>query len=455
MSRIVRKAIFIKGMTCIQCERILREALLHTAGVKSAAVNYKEGVAYVSYDMDMVTDGQLKNVITQAGYEQVNKLPGANMAEHRGNGKLIGIFVLIAGLYLLISKTVGFNQIPEIDASMGFGMLFVIGMLTSLHCIAMCGGINLSQCLVKTENGGRTTNLKPSLQYNAGRVLSYTILGGFVGGLGSIVGFTGSTKGLIAIVAGIFMVIMGMNMLDIFPELKRFSVIIPSKWRKQLMGKNNQRGPFVVGLLNGLMPCGPLQAMQIYALGTGSILVGATSMFFFSLGTVPLMLGFGWIATMVSQNLTKKMMKVSAVLVVSMGLVMMGRGFSLSGIGLNPMANLQIIDFSENQSASAANESVAIVENGVQSVTGEVTSRGYPVLVIEKGIPVKVNFHAEANAINGCNSTLVIPDYDIQLTLQPGDNFVEFTPKETGTITYSCWMGMVTSEIKVLDKVAK
>lgn len=455
MTQQIRKTIYVKGMTCIQCERVLREALLKVAGVESASVSFKEGKAYISYDLGSVTEENLKVVIEGAGYEMTSNAERHRDARNHENLKLLGLFIFIGGLYLIINKTVGFNNIPEISPSTGFGMLFVIGLLTSLHCIAMCGGINLSQCLVVKTDGQFISSWKPSAQYNAGRVLSYTILGALVGGLGSVVGFSGLSKGLIAIIAGAFMIIMGLNLLDLFPKLKSFSVRIPLSWRQSLMGKNNQRGPFVVGLLNGLMPCGPLQAMQLYALGTGSVLMGGASMFFFSIGTVPLMLGFGYFATLMSRSLTKQVMKVSALLVVILGFVMLGRGFSLSGMSLTPMANLPIEDFNNSQGQVSTNVAVAVVENGRQTVTGEVTSRKYPVLVIEKGVPVKVNFHAEAEALNGCNSTLVIPEYNIQVALQPGDNFVEFTPTKSGAITYTCWMGMVSSEIQILDKIEK
>ena len=62
---------------------------------------------------------------------------------------------------------------------MGYGALFVIGLITSVHCIAMCGGINLSQALSSEKNGSMFRN---SLQYNIGRVISYSMIGGILAG---------------------------------------------------------------------------------------------------------------------------------------------------------------------------------------------------------------------------------------------------------------------------------
>lgn len=86
------------------------------------------------------------------------------------------------------------------------------------------------------------------------------------------------------------MIVMGINMLGIFPWLRKFRIRIPLLYKK--VG-NKRKTPFIIGLCNGLMPCGPLQSVQIIALASGSLLAGAFSMFCFSIGTVPLMLGFG------------------------------------------------------------------------------------------------------------------------------------------------------------------
>ena len=133
--------------------------------------------------------------------------------------QLLGIGIILFALYVIVKNTVGFNFVPEINQSMGYGILFFVGLLTSLHCIAMCGGINLSQCVsykVDNYNPGRLSKLKPSLLYNSGRVISYTIIGGIVGALGSSISFSGAAK-IVAIVSGAFMVIIGLNMLNIFP----------------------------------------------------------------------------------------------------------------------------------------------------------------------------------------------------------------------------------------------
>ena len=92
-----------------------------------------------------------------------------------------------------------FNAFPQAEETTGYGMLFIIGLLTSLHCVAMCGGINLSQCVLQDTQKSNTLSkiavLTPSFLYNLGRVLSSTIIGGIVGAVGSVAGFSGALKG--------------------------------------------------------------------------------------------------------------------------------------------------------------------------------------------------------------------------------------------------------------------
>jgi hypothetical protein len=240
------------------------------------------------------------------------------------------------------------------------------------------------------------------------------------------------------------MLIMGVNMLGIFPWLRKLTPHMPKSIGKKIHSGDGKYGPFVVGLLNGLMPCGPLQSMQIYALGTGSVFAGAASMFFFSLGTVPLMFGFGAISSLLSSKFTRRMMKVSAVLVMVLGLVMMNRGLALSGISITGGTAV----------AASSTASKATVNGSVQNITTIIRSGSYEPIVVQKGVPVRWTIKADSSTLNGCNRTITIPAYNITKTLQPGDNVVEFTPDKVGTIPYSCWMGMIRSSISVVSDLS-
>ncbi len=444
--KIAKIVLKVEDMTCTGCEARIENELKKLEGVEKIKAEYAKAKVIVTYNSDKISARDIIQGIERAGYKGYDheKKPAGGVLQSGENmSQLLGIGVIMAALYVIINNTIGFNFIPEVNQSMGYGILFVVGLLTSLHCIAMCGGINLSQCInYKHTSSSGTGSMKPGLLYNTGRVVSYTVIGGIVGGIGSVVSFSGSAKGIVAIIAGLFMIVMGVNMLGIFPWLKRFNPRMPKIFGEKIYGSRGKNGPFYVGLLNGLMPCGPLQAMQLYALGTGSVISGAMSMFFFSLGTVPLMLGFGTVITMFGKKLSGRLMKVSAVLVVVLGVIMMSRGMMLSGV------NTTFAD-------APASGNIAVVRNGIQEVSIDLKPNRYDPVVVQKGIPVRFIINAEAENINGCNNAIIIPKHNIQKALMPGENIIEFIPEETGTVPYSCWMGMIGSSIKVVEDLAQ
>jgi hypothetical protein len=180
-------------------------------------------------------------------------------------------------------------------------------------------------------------------------------------------------------------------------------------------------------------------------------------MFFFSIGTVPLMFAFGAASTLLSRKFTSRMMKVSAALVMILGVIMLNRGFSLSG--LDPMGNLmsalhnpansRVQQLSDDGSADGAIE----IQDDVQYVSSTFTGRRYAPITVQAGVPVV--WTIDVQAINGCNNPMQIREFDMVVDLSVGENIVEFTPTKVGTIPYSCWMGMISSRITVVDDLSE
>lgn len=439
-----KEIIKIDGMTCVSCERRIGSKLKQTKGVISAKVSYTQNRAECLYDEELISFEDIAQVIEKQGYKVIRK-ENADAKIDRIT-KIIGVMIIIFVLYRML-KYFGFTNFfyvfPEAKENMSYGMLFIIGLLTSIHCIAMCGGINLSQCIqpiTKTESKKhRWAALRPSFLYNLGRVISYTVMGGIVGALGSVISFSEGAKGSVQIIAGLFMMIMGLNMLNVFPGLRKLNISMPKAFSRKLYSKLGSNSPLFVGLINGLMPCGPLQAMQLYSLSTGSMFKGALAMFLFSLGTVPLMFGIGVLSSLLSKRFTHKLISIGAVLVVILGGGMLSSGLSLSGIMVPG-------------SVSANNNSVVRIENGVQIVESKLASGEYPVIEVQAGMPVRWVITAEKGSINGCNNRIFIPEYEKEVKFKLGENVIEFTPTEEGEFVYSCWMGMIRSSIKVIKK---
>ena len=467
-------------MTCINCKKAIENGLGNITGVESVSVNYKTGKCEITIDTGLVGWKDIFNAIEDLGYTI-----GNNKKTDLIN--IISIVVIIVSLYYFLEQTgllnlLNFEKVA--DSTMGFGMLFVIGLMTSVHCIAMCGGINVSQCLSENK---KFSGLSP-VMYNLGRVVSYTVIGfvlGFAGmffGTGENLGVSSIIQGLIKSFAGIYMVIMGVNMLGFVPQIKRLTFHLPNFIGKFRV-KNSQ--PFVVGLLNGFMPCGPLQSIQLVALATGNPFTGGLSMFAFSLGTVPLMLGLGSLVSVLGKRFTDRMMTVGAVLVTVMGLAMVSQGASLTGmiksenlmvlvVMLAFMCIVENINFNKRQVKTVSlmiilfigiftsrfmainyvsenDESSYHMENGVQVVESQLASGKYPSIKVKKDVPVRWIINAPDGSINGCNYKIYINSYGIEHTFQKGENIIEFTPTKSESIGYSCWMGMIKGNINVVE----
>lgn len=540
---VTRKKLQINGMTCVNCQSRIEKKLSETSGIIKAKVSYNKGTADIAYDTDEISQKEVIRVIENLGYRVVTGPQGKAVDLER----VIAYLILIVSFYVLLQQFGILNLlVPNqlADSRMGYGMLFVVGLLTSVHCIAMCGGINLSCCLPKpaaskrtdsgfmhkggAQNGEQTkadriSAFVPAFAYNAGRVVSYTVIGmilGFAGmllGGGSGGGLSAFFQGIIKLIAGVFMVIMGVNMLELFGWMKKFSLRMPRFFASAVgRKKRNGGGPFFIGLLNGLMPCGPLQSMQIVALASGNPITGSLSMFFFSLGTVPLMLGFGSLVAALGKKFTQTVMRVGAVLVAVLGLAMLSQGVSLTGlltanqlvivvVMLCVLGVIASAQFSKKiykqvcvlaacaffvavgmfwrssgafpaqiggalagSSASIAESSAAAAENsagsqtaaqtetedGVQVVNSTLSVGKYPNITVTAGVPVKWIINAPVGSINGCNYKMLIRQYGIEHTFQEGENVIEFTPDEAGTVTYTCWMGMIRGNIFVAEAVS-
>jgi len=431
----------ISGMSCAACERRIEAAVSGIPGVSSCRASCTRGQAEVVFGEAPADRAAVLKAIETLGYQTRGiPAPGFN------TWQLVGIAVILLGLLLIAQRTGIFNRIPQVTSSMGYGLLFVVGVITSVHCLAMCGGINLSQSMrgAPEGRGPVLARVRPGLLYNAGRVISYTAIGGAVGALGSVLSISGQGRGILVLVVGAFMAVIGLNQLGAFPGLRRLTPRLPRFFGRAVAWAGSGRGPFIVGLLNGFMPCGPLQSMQLYALGTGSFLAGAFSMLLFSLGTVPLTFGLGALGALLTRRFSRRLIKVSALLVMILGVAMFGRGLSLSGIDLRFW-----------QAVPAASANIARLEGGAQVVETTMKPNRYEPIIVQKGLPVKWTIKADAASLNGCNNPVTIPAYGLNRRLQPGSNLIEFTPQSAGNVLYTCWMGMISSNIRVVDDISK
>lgn len=456
MSKIIR--LKIDGMTCINCQNKIEKSLNSQEGVIRASVNFSKGTADIEYDENKISKEKIIKQVEELDYRVLRK----NRNSFSDILDSVGIVFVILSLFWLFQTSGVLNLLAPAglaDTNMGYGMLFVIGVVTSVHCISMCGGIGLSQSLVNgskysESKKGKTPTFMPALSYNMGRVFSYTVIGFLLGFFGMImggrsnIGVSTMLQGLLKIAAGMFTVVMGMNTLGIFPWLRRFSIHTPIFIARMIGVQKKKEGrPFLIGLLNGVMPCGPLQAMWIVALATANPFSGALSMFMFSLGTVPLMLGLGSAISLLGKKYSRQVMKVGGVLVTVLGLSMITQGVNLGGFNnIDPVGNAQIVRETQEAEKVQTDEPV----DGIQLVNSTLSFGSYPDITVQEGIPVRWTIEVPEGSLTGCNFRMIIPDYGIVHTFDYGENVIEFVPEKPGRVRYTCWMGMIQGNINVI-----
>lgn len=438
-----RVRIPVEDMVCSGCEEAVEQALRALPGVAEAHASRAHGEAVVELAaVSGATCGRadLVAAIEKAGYSVPRRVrPRVNP----------GVWWIAAALVVyLLAWRLGlqtlFSAFPTVGGQgAGFAALFSIGLLTSVHCVAMCGGFNIGQTLTGTAEHP----LRHSLLYNLGRLTSYTAVGALLGLVGGALAITLGVRAAIGLAAGVVMVGMAVCMLCGFAPLARVKPRLPRRLAGLLDGLRSH-GPFAIGLANGFMPCGPLQAMQLYAVASGSLLAGALSMFSFCLGTVPLVLLVGAAAGLLRKGFRRAMLRVGATLLLVFGLFMLQNNLTLLGVLPGSVVA------ATSQGAGVA---VAVVENDaaasggqVQRVTTHLRPNGYDGIQVAAGIPVEWTIEAEASDVNGCNNQFVVPAFGLTVDLAAGETVVRFTPDEPGVYPFSCWMGMLSGTITVV-----
>jgi sulfite exporter TauE/SafE len=226
---------------------------------------------------------------------------------------------------------------------------FIIGLLGSGHCLAMCGGITtmLTSAIDKPSNlptiqpstqgdipvkvsslesncSPQTTSLHLVFFYHIGRIGSYCLIGAIVGFTGSIAAKNiGLPIAGLRLVAALFLILLGLYIGQWLLWLNRIESLGKYLWgylspmAKHVIPVNNRKKALSLGALWGWLPCGLVYSTLTWALASGSSLTGATIMLFFGLGTLPaliaLSLGIGSIKKLLINGIFRTAMALSLI----------------------------------------------------------------------------------------------------------------------------------------------
>lgn len=458
MSHKKKLEVQIEGMTCGSCEILIERKFKKVPGVKSVKVSQIEGKAYI-YSKNQPSIQELQEAIAPDGYKILvdGKPVKEGIQTHKAKNTfkdycdMAAMALVIFGLYLLFRQFNLFGSGIGITENMDIWFVLLIGLVAGTSsCIAVTGGVLLSVAAKYNQNVKAPTawqKFKPHLYFNVGRIISYTVLGGVLGFIGSKLTISPTVTGVISLLASAFMIIMGLNILHLFPGLGKLMPKPPKFLSNRILdleGKTGKWIPFAMGALTFFLPCGFTQSLQIFVLSKGDWLQGALTMMFFSLGTLPALLSLSAVSSFAKGGFQRYFLKFSGVLVLIIGMSNITNSFALLGINGTAFANV----FKSNNSANVAQASdgpLPRIENGKQIV--DMTVDGYQYkpnrFTVYQGIPVE--WRIDGRNAQGCGRVVTMPSLGIT-AFMPADSIktVTFTPKDIGTYSFNCTMGMMT-----------
>ena len=202
------------------------------------------------------------------------------------------------------------------------------------HCVGMCGGIVIAYSSTKIKSDWtKQVQALAHLLYSFGRISTYMILGALFGLVGGVVTFDNLTSGIFLLLTGFMMVLVGLSLLGKI----RFLTILEHTCSKSplyqntfkaLLGSQSLFSFYLLGMLNGLLPCGFVYVFAITAASTGSAFWGAFVMLIFGLSTLPALFSLGFFVGVFKQsNLRDLFIKLASILVIAFGIYIAYLGY--------------------------------------------------------------------------------------------------------------------------------
>jgi len=344
-------------------------------------------------------------------------------------------------------------------------MFLAFGILAGISsCAALVGGLILSMSKqwgeLYSDSDSAWKKIQPHLIFNAGRLISYGILGATLGIIGDKLNFSLKFGPILVITVSIMMILLAFQMFD-FKTFRKFPFTLPKFITRFIADESNFKGrymPFLMGAFTFFLPCGFTITAQGLALISGNAIQGGLIMLLFALGTLPMLLiiGLSSVKFLQKPHLSERFLKIAGILVLFFALYNIN--FQLNVLGISSLSDL---DFNSTQSSNTNKntsyeneERLAPIISGKQVLKMDASSRGYSpnYFKVKAGIPVR--WEITDTGTSGCTNAVISKNlFEGEIYLTPGKtSFKEFTPTKTGKFKFSCWMGMISGIIEVVDK---
>jgi sulfite exporter TauE/SafE len=390
-------------------------------------------------------------------------------------------FVVLVGILLILNQLDFLPQRFGVSDDMSYALVFVIGLVASIStCMAVTGGLLVAVAAKYNEASASLTSaqrMKPLIYFNAGRVVSYTLLGGAIGALGSALTLSPEINGILTIAASAVMILLGLQMLKLLPSLTRFIPTMPKSFSHRIHDfaeRETKGGAFVLGTATFFLPCGFTQALQLYVLAKGSFATGALTMLAFSVGTLPALMSLSVVSSFATGAFQKRFLKIAGVAVVVLGLLNIQYGLVLTSSDMSaasvankvgpssiapkdqaavptkPIAEYQLAPAKQIAESKPAAPTEQVAKEQPAAPTKQITVMrivGFDYIpnrfTVTQGVPVE--WRIDASEAAGCGRVLIAPKLGVRKLLSSNSStIISFTPEEIGEFGFNCGMGMMT-----------
>ncbi len=451
--------VHVAGMTCRSCENRIARHVGRIPNVEQVRASAVHGRVEITSSAP-IPSAAVTKAVRAAGYE-IGRTPWITPDPDVWMTAIAGI-VLVGGLAVLASVTGLADLASGVgDVSQG-GILIalLLGLAAGVStCAALVGGLVLA--LSAAFESGRVASgagdvpiaarMRPALVFIAGRIAGYGVLGAALGALGASVTMPPQVTAVLMIGVALVMTVLGTRLTGLSPRIATWSPTLPMGLGRRLgltdgaVGSYSDARAAGLGAASFFLPCGFTQAVQIYALSTGSPWLAGATLAVFALGTAPGLLALAGLPVVVPSAWRPTLMRLVGVVVVGFAIVNGSAGLRLSGfslpIGVSPVA-------------AAAPPSGSIAD-GIQTLTTYQDVGGYRPgnVSIYAGVPTRWTIQSSSTA--SCAASLVVPGLGMTVRrLHKGANTIDLPPLNAGVINYSCAMGMYGGSITVVDRPA-
>lgn len=445
------KKYYVKGMHCKSCEILIEKKLVEVTNVKSVKASAVNDTVEVDLSEGHLSTGRLNSMFEEEGYT-FSEDPFEDSTTFEDSLMAISIILFLIGIFIFLKFV--FGDAIDVTADSPLYAFLIFGFIAGLSsCAALVGGLVLSmskqwnELHAHNENASFLQKLKPHLMFNTGRLISYAVLGFLLGLIGAELKFSLTFTSILVISVSLLMILLALQMIGV-KAFKKFQLTVPRFMSRYITDEQNFQGkymPFLLGAFTFFLPCGFSLTVQSLSLISGNPARSALMLFVFALGTLPVLLAIGMMSVKFNQN--KKLAKMFSVIA---GVVVLFFAFYNINSQLKILGITRII--SSSSQVSDASWTPEIVD-GKQVIRMNATSYGYSpdYFRLKKGVPVR--WEITNKGALGCTNAIIAPDFfDGQVPLTPNQITVkEFTPEETGEFWFSCWMGMVTGSIDVVE----